>query len=81
MAKLVTLIETSERRGRGVDSDPVRIVAQWFTVKGALVAERDPWLESEERRRMDPLADEFVNYMRRPTPANPRDTLNTVAKP
>jgi hypothetical protein len=43
MAKLVVLIEAEEKRGRGVsESDPVRIVMQWFTLGGKLVVEKDP---------------------------------------
>ncbi len=44
MAKLVMLIETEDRRGRGATDDPVRLVKQWFTVEGQLVVEHDPWL-------------------------------------
>lgn len=44
MAKLVELIETEERRGSGTsESDPVRMVKQWFTKSGELVVEWDEW--------------------------------------
>lgn len=45
MAKLVTLIESEQIRGRGVNEDPRRTVKQWFTPDGELIAENDPWLE------------------------------------
>lgn len=44
MAKLVTLIETTDLCGQGVKGDPVRRVRQWFTTEGELVVEDDPCL-------------------------------------
>lgn len=41
MAQLVELIEVEERRGRGVDGDPVRIIKRFFTREGNLAAEYD----------------------------------------
>jgi len=53
MAHLVQLIETDDKRGLGHSGSPVRRVRQWFTPDGALVCERDTWLECEllERAR------------------------------
>ena len=83
MAKLVTLIETAERRGKGVEDDPVRLVSQWFTLEGEFVAERDPWLESAAVREIDRKTDGFISWAKhgQAEPVNPRDTLNTIAKP
>lgn len=41
IAKVVKLIYTQERVGKGVDGDPVRLVDQLFTLDGHLVAECD----------------------------------------
>ena len=43
MAKIVDLIYTQERRGRGVEDDPVRLVDQWWTREGDLLFEHDSW--------------------------------------
>jgi hypothetical protein len=43
MARLVTLIESEIIRGKGKDdSDPVRVVRQWWTLAGEIVIEDDP---------------------------------------
>jgi len=42
-ARVVQLIETTIlRRGEGLESDPVRIVTQYWTFDGQMVAEDDP---------------------------------------
>lgn len=41
MAKIVKLILTKDRRGTGKDKDPIRLVAQLWTLGGHLVLERD----------------------------------------
>jgi len=42
-ARVVQLIETTIlRRGDGLENDPVRIVTQYWTFDGQLVAEDDP---------------------------------------
>lgn len=46
MAKIVELIETEERRGHGIECDPVRTVYQLWTKDGVLVFERDRWSDS-----------------------------------
>jgi hypothetical protein len=42
MARIVELILTYERRGKGTQEDPMRLVPQLYTRKGTLVAETDP---------------------------------------
>lgn len=39
MPKIVILIESEERRGLGKENDPIRLVTQWHTPDGDLVAE------------------------------------------
>lgn len=46
MAKIVELIETEERRGRGVEGEPFRIVYQLWTKDGRLVLDYDQWSEA-----------------------------------
>ncbi len=47
MAKLVSVIETSAKRGDGTFGNPYRRVQQWWSTDGPLLAERDPWLDDE----------------------------------
>ena len=56
MAKLVVLIESETKRGLGQrDSDPVRIVRQWWTPEGEFVFEKDPIDEPTKDRAMNTL--------------------------
>lgn len=42
-AKVIQVIETKLlRRGKGVESDPIRIVTQYWSLDGELLAEVDP---------------------------------------
>lgn len=51
-AKLVTLIEVYDRRGLGVEHDPVRLVRQWWTLDGMLVVEApDPYAQCKSASR------------------------------
>ncbi len=46
-AKLMQLVVTNIlRRGKGEESDPIRLVTQIFLLDGTLVAEVDSWNES-----------------------------------
>ena len=45
-AKLIQVIKTEEKRGEGKEDDPVRLVTQYWSTDGTLLAERDPLLES-----------------------------------
>lgn len=45
MVRLVVLIETEDRRGKGTEDNPMRLVKQWFTIDGQLVVEKDPLKE------------------------------------
>lgn len=38
----VTVIEVTATRGEGVESDPVRVITQYWSPEGALLAEKDP---------------------------------------
>lgn len=50
MAHIVRLIYTEERRGMGkAPDDPVRLVKQWWTLKGELLFEIDTWTEEQKR--------------------------------
>lgn len=51
MAKLVVLIEVDEKRGKGVEGDPVRLVRQWWTTDGTFVVELDPYKEASDGTR------------------------------
>ena len=42
MAKIIEVIETEERRGKGVEGDCIRKVYQLWTKKGKLIFEEDP---------------------------------------
>jgi len=52
-AKLVTLIETTSKRGTGKEGDPYREVKEWWTFDGELVVEWDEWYEEELRVKRD----------------------------
>lgn len=42
------IITTILRRGEGVESDPIRIITQVFSMDGKLIAEYDPCLYKED---------------------------------
>jgi hypothetical protein len=42
MAGIIKLIYTEERRGTGKADDPTRLLPQLWSLRGFLVAERDP---------------------------------------
>ena len=46
--KLIRVIEVKAIRGTGIDSDPVRIVLQIWSLDGKLIAENDPEITQEE---------------------------------
>lgn len=44
MAKVIPVIWTQERRGLGVDGNPVRLITQYFSLDGELLWEEpDPY--------------------------------------
>lgn len=43
MAKVIELIQSESKTGRGVDGDPVRTVNELWTKDGVLVAAYDQW--------------------------------------
>lgn len=42
MAKVIQVIETVEKRGKGVEGDMIRGVTQYWTLDGVMLAEVDP---------------------------------------
>ena len=43
-AEVIQVIRTTlERRGEGVENDPIRRITQYWTLDGDLLAEVDPW--------------------------------------
>lgn len=48
MARIVEFIECEDRRGRGIEGDPIRRVTQYWTKDGELVFELDPCKEPDE---------------------------------
>lgn len=47
MPRVLEVIESEVPRGQGINSDPCRIVKQYHTKEGDLLAERDEWRESQ----------------------------------
>lgn len=42
-ARAIAVIETTiARRGKGVEGDPIRLITQYWSMDGQLLAERDP---------------------------------------
>ena len=42
-ARVIQVVETTlERRGKGVEGDPIRIITQYWSMDGDLLAEVDP---------------------------------------
>lgn len=50
-AKLIQVIEVETHRGQGVVGDPSRIVVQYYSPDGTLLAERDAWRDEQEAER------------------------------
>ena len=50
--KIVKLIYTDlQRRGMGESvEDPIRVIEQWYDLKGNLVFEKDKWLIEKEKK-------------------------------
>ena len=60
-AKVIQVIETRSSRGRGTADDLSRQVVQYWSMEGELLAEKDPYTESEKyvpRKKWD--ADETL---------------------
>jgi hypothetical protein len=48
IARVIEVIETSTlRRGKGTDESPIRIVRQYWSLDGELLAEHDPCPDKE----------------------------------
>lgn len=43
--RVIEVIEVSRRRGKGTDGDPARLVLEYWSCDGVLLAERDAWAE------------------------------------
>lgn len=52
-ARVIQVIETTALRGSGADDDPVRVVKQFWSFAGELIAEDDPFI-CEEYERLFP---------------------------
>jgi hypothetical protein len=53
MARLIQVIETERTTGNGEPGNPHRLVRQYFTPEGELLAEVDDWLELQRHRRRE----------------------------
>lgn len=58
MARLIQVIETEQLRGSGHESNPFRVVRQYFAADGTLLAEHDP--QSDEMKVAPPISAEPV---------------------
>lgn len=47
-ARVIQVIETDSIRGRGTEDDPVRVVKQYWSLKGELLAEHDSYAKEKE---------------------------------
>jgi len=47
-ALIIELIYTQEKRGKGMEGDPVRLVDQYYTKDGKLVFEKDSWADEQK---------------------------------
>jgi hypothetical protein len=69
VAKLIQVIVTDDRRGAGVERDPIRQVTQYWTPEGRLLAEVDPYPTNpelaQERQRYDRMVDSFTRDTKR----------------
>jgi hypothetical protein len=54
MAKVILVIETEDRRGLGKSDDPVRLVKQYWSIDGRLLAEVDHWLMDKVKQDEKP---------------------------
>lgn len=43
MARIIELILSNRKDGKGVEDDPVRMIEQLYTKSGVLIAEYDSW--------------------------------------
>ena len=55
-AELIEVIRTELlRKGRGIEESPVRIITQFWTKDGELLAEVDPWTDKEHIERAEEI--------------------------
>jgi hypothetical protein len=51
-AKVIQVIETTlTRRGEGIEGDPIRIIRQYWSMDGELLAEVDPVSNATEEKQ------------------------------
>ena len=48
LAKLIEVIEVKVYEGKGIEKDPYRIVVQYWSKKGFLLAENDAYKEGKD---------------------------------
>ena len=51
MARIIEVIETFERRGKGTEEDLIRKVYQLWTLDGELIFEKDPIKQTSEETK------------------------------
>lgn len=67
----IEVIETTlTRRGKGSGNDPVRVITQYWSLDGKLLAEVDPINQAVQPETM-PAVDEYTWTRGRPHPADP----------
>lgn len=54
-AQLVNVIKTESLRGKGTDDDPCRMVIQYWSTEGELLAEKDTWEEEISNKQVQDI--------------------------
>lgn len=47
LAKQIVVIYTQTLRGEGVEENPLRLIDQYWSLDGELLAEKDEWLKKD----------------------------------
>lgn len=59
MPRVIPVIESTVHRGKGIEGDPSRLVKQYHTLDGELLAEYDAWKEQHESEEKSKDVEEF----------------------
>jgi len=54
-AQLVNVIKTESLRGKGTGDDPCRMVIQYWSTEGELLAEKDTWEEEISNKQVQDI--------------------------